>query len=162
MSYKIKFKNGDVKEFDSLNGADLYRADLRGAILYKADLREANLREANLREADLGEANLREADLREANLREADLGEADLRGANLSGADLTFTKDILSATFGQHLAFAFNYKNDVYIKIGCECHNINHWMENFRNIGKNNSYNENKIKHYGAFIKYVKSLKGEF
>ena len=157
MSYKIKFKNGDVKEFNSLSGADLSEATLYKANLRGADLSEATLYKANLRGADLRFSNLRRADLREANLYGADLREADLRGAYL-----TFTKGILSATFGKHLAIAFNYNDNTYIKIGCITHNINHWMSSYKDIGKNNSYNENKIKHYGAFIKYVKSLKGEF
>ena len=39
MTYKIKFKDGSVKEFKSLKGADLRYADLRGA-----DLRGTNLK----------------------------------------------------------------------------------------------------------------------
>lgn len=61
---------------------------LQGADLWVANLREANLYEADLREADLGAANLRQAYLMIADLREADLGSADLQEADLAGANL--------------------------------------------------------------------------
>ena len=72
--YKIKFRDGTEKEFESLAGADLSNTDLR----------YANLRDANLTNANLCRANLCRADLRSADLR-----AADLRGAHLEGADLT-------------------------------------------------------------------------
>lgn len=43
MSYKIKFKNGFVKEFDTLEGVDLHGADLHGADLTRVSLLGANL-----------------------------------------------------------------------------------------------------------------------
>ena len=51
--YKIKFLNGEEKEFANLSGADL-----SGANLYGANLSGANLYEANLYEANLSGANL--------------------------------------------------------------------------------------------------------
>ena len=61
MRYKIKFKDGSVKEFGSLCGEDLVGADL-----HCADLRGAKLSGANLCEADLSLADLRFSDLRGA------------------------------------------------------------------------------------------------
>ena len=61
--YKIKFKNGEIKEFKNLIGADLTDAYLVGANLTCADLTCADLRDAYLRDADLTDANLTGADL---------------------------------------------------------------------------------------------------
>jgi hypothetical protein len=103
MNYKIHFKDGTVKEFETLRGADLSGADLRGA-----DLSGANLSGADLRRADLRRANLRCADLRYADLSGADLSSADLSNADLSGA-----KELLSPA--DYLAQNFETTTDGYI-----------------------------------------------
>ena len=146
--FKIFFKNGDIKEFSSLRGADLRGADLKGVDLYRADLEGADLREANLFKADLFRVDLRRADLR----------RADLRRANLRGANLNFTKGIMSTTFGQHLAFTFKYDNEVYIKIGCITKPLDHWKEHFERIGKENDYTKNQIHMFKIFMLMVKEF----
>ena len=83
-----------VKEGVSLEGADLYVAELDGANLRGADLTNADLSGANLRYANLTGADLREAslkgdglDLWNATLAHADLRRADLSGSYLANAD---------------------------------------------------------------------------
>jgi len=45
------------------------------------------------------------------------------------------------------------------IRIGCEEHSIDEWLENYRAIGEKNKYSSNEIEEYGLHIKYVDSLK---
>jgi hypothetical protein len=102
--YKIPFKNGQIKEFETLHNADLRGADLQGKDLRNVNLHYANLRSADLRSADLTNADLSHTDLRGtylrganlegADLRCADLTMADLRGANLRGANLDYSSGI--------------------------------------------------------------------
>ena len=72
----------------TLNGVDLFRANLRGAKLWSANLRNADLRSANLQGADLSRADLRGANLWGANLQGAWLERAQLKDAQLRDADL--------------------------------------------------------------------------
>jgi uncharacterized protein YjbI with pentapeptide repeats len=77
----------------SLDGVDLFKADLNranlsGAKLTYADLRWANLSGANLKEALLNGASMDTANLSEADLFGTRLLHTDLRWANLSGANL--------------------------------------------------------------------------
>jgi len=86
--YKIKFRDGTEKEFESLAGADLSNADLSYANFECIDLRDADLRYANLEAINLGGANLGGANFHNANLKCANLTGANLRWADLSGANL--------------------------------------------------------------------------
>ena len=166
---KIKFKNGKVKEFDSLAGADLTGADLSEAImsgvnlsgsdLFEADLCGADLSGANLSEADLSKADLCGANLYRASLFGADLCGADLSGANLSeagllGADLTDVKNIIAFYAGKH--FAFYVRDSGYLKIGCKGMHINRWYEG---IGIKQGYSHQEIAEYKAIIETIKSLR---
>ena len=92
--YKIKFKDGTEKEFESLQRADLRFSDLRNAYLRSSDLRHSDLRFSDLRNADLQEADLSFSDLRNADLQEADLSFSNLRGADLSFSDLGDVKGL--------------------------------------------------------------------
>jgi hypothetical protein len=94
-------------------------------------------------------ADLSHADLRHADLRHANLSHADLRHANLSHAN-----GILSFVAGQHCAYAFGSK----IMIGCQCHTVEHWLENYEQIGQENGYSPQQITAYGGFIKLVKEM----
>lgn len=90
---------GDIKEYPSVNGAHLERADMqyadaRSAFLVNADMRSADLSYAYLNDANLSGANLSNADLSEANLSNADLSHAKLDGAYLKGVDLRTTKGL--------------------------------------------------------------------
>ena len=123
------------------------RANLRNADLRNADLRNANLRNADLRDADLSYANLRNANLRNADLSYANLSYANLRNANL-----------VYFTFNQHVAyFTFNDQ----IRVGCEYHPINHWLENFESIGKANKYSDLEIIAYKNFFNLCMKLQND-
>ena len=158
--YKIKFKNGTVKEFETLNcadlrGADLSYANLRNADLSVTDLRGVNLRGANLSRADLSNADLRDADLRSAFLNNADLRGADLRGTDLRGitslraVNLTFCKGVISFTAERHLGIYFKCKGKYYVKIGCRCLPIETWIKHYKRIGKESFYDKGAIEFYG-------------
>lgn len=138
----------------NLSGASLRGADLRGANLYRANLYEADLRMANLRGANLRGANLHGADLRMANLHGANLRVADLRGANLHQADLRGA-DLITFSFNRDTAY---YQFDGMIRIGCEYHEIDSWILNFKSIGKHHGYSDLEIEVYGNFILTCKML----
>ena len=157
--YRIKFLNGSVKEFDSLVGANLKRANLRGVNLRGANLRGANLVGANLVRANLVRANLVGANLWKANLEGADLEGADLwgadfRGANLVGANLTYCTNIIGFYLGEH--FGFMVIDSKYVRIGCEGYQLDYWLENYEEIGRDNNYRESSIKMYGVLLKLLK------
>ena len=43
------------------------------------------------------------------------------------------------------------YSNDM-IRVGCEMHSTNHWIKNFKAIGKNNGYTDKEITEYKKYI----------
>ena len=134
-------------EIDILRGAYLGGVYLRGANLGDVDLSGVNLGDVNLRDVDLSGADLSGANLHGANLR-----DAYLRGADLSGVDLSGASGILSFSAGRHTGYA----TSAGIQLGCEHHSINHWVENYKEIGKKNNYSPDEIKDYGAWINIVK------
>ena len=77
-----------LKNETSLDGANLYKANLDGASLNRASLNRANLNGASLNGANLYKANLDGASLNGANLDGASLNGASLNGANLYKANL--------------------------------------------------------------------------
>ena len=101
-----------------------------------------------------GEAGGSRADLSCANLYRADLSCANLSGANLYGANLreTLYKDniIVNFMYQKHTA---TYLGTNEIRIGCHVYPINHWVDNFEEIGKKANYSDEQIKRYGKFIK---------
>ena len=126
---------------------------------------DADLRDADLRGADLTDAYLRDADLRDADLSGADLTDADLTDADLRGSDLRDAKNVgLPIISISGTAHSFYY-HDGIIRVGCEKHTFQHWIENYRFIGKNNDYAPEQIKEYFGYIKmckkYIKELKNE-
>lgn len=145
----------------NLYGANLYGASLIGANLYGANLSNANLWSANLYEANLSNANLYGTNLEGANLYGANLIGSNLYGANLRGANLTLT-DVFAFALGAHFGFAHfcnQYENGSYVRIGCEGHSLEHWLENYKEIGKRNKYTNKKIRDYGDFLKYLTKRK---
>lgn len=72
----------------SLEGADLWGANLEDARLLEANLEGADLRHANLKGTNLTRANLKGASLEDANLEYASLLLVNLEGANLTRANL--------------------------------------------------------------------------
>ena len=141
----------------NLSGANLSGADLRSANLSGADLRSANLSGANLSGANLSGANLSGADLRSANLSGADLRSANLRSANLSKT-LLENKAVLTFLFNKHTAYYFG---DNQIQIGCHKYSIEHWIENYKTIGKSNGYSDDETEKYGKFIKGCANIQKE-
>ena len=127
--------------------ADLRGANLEGANLSSANLKGANLSSANLKGANLSSANLEGADLEGAYLRDADLKGANLEGADLKGADLSFT-----CIIGFQLCRYFGFRHKDYVKIGCTGHTLDYWLENYKNIGKQNKYTEDEISLVGEFL----------
>lgn len=143
MSYTIKFKNGDIKEFANLIGANLYGADLGRANLYGADL---------------SGADLREADLYGANLRETNLYGANLRGANLRGANLEGAKGIFTICSEKHRLILYMFNNKHRIILGCRNHSVDYWLASYKKIGTYEGYNDHEIEIYGDMIKYCSTL----
>lgn len=139
MSYKIKYLDGTEKEFETLRGADLYRANLYRADLYGADLRGANLYGADLYEADLRGANL--------------------YGADLYGADLTYCEGIVGFYLGKH--FGFYHVSSNYLKIGCVGKTLEEWIEEVDEVGRKNNYSEAEIKRYKRMIHLIGIMKDE-
>ena len=131
----------------------------------RADLRDVNLVGVNLMYADLISAYLYDVDLTDADLTDADLTDADLSNANLTDANLRCTnlsdikgKQIITFQANQHFA----YYADGYIKIGCKLLSVEEWLEQYKQIGKDNSYSKEEIKLYGNWIKMInKNIKGE-
>jgi carbonic anhydrase/acetyltransferase-like protein (isoleucine patch superfamily) len=41
------------------------------------------------------------------------------------------------------------------IKIGCECHTVEYWLENFEKIGAQNNYTAQEIEEYGELIEFA-------
>ena len=150
----------------NLRGADLRHANLRGADLegadlYGADLRGANLRGANLQGAylygaNLQGANLHVADLRDANLYGADLQGADLEGADLRRANLCGVKGVLVFSLGKHFGLSYKREGVIYVQIGCEHHELAHWLSEYKQIGERNKYKDKEIKRYGRFLKAIR------
>lgn len=150
----------------NLSKANLSRANLSWANLYGANLSKANLHSADLRMADLYMANLSSANLSEAYLYRADLRDINLCGADLSGADLQGAElshtDVFTFTLGQHFGFAHfgnQYESCSYVKIGCEGHSLDYWLENFEAIGKKYGYTQDQIYNYGLMLKMLDQVK---
>jgi hypothetical protein len=143
---KNRFNNNIivVGEYESIKDAlEKNRdADLIGANLIGADLRGANLRDADLRGA-----NLRDADLIGANLIGADLRGANLIDANLRGAN-GITLPVFNIIGSVHSLFFMDDK----IKIGCEDHSVEEWVNNYKEIGENNDYSLEQIEEYRKYI----------
>ena len=50
--------------------------------------------------------------------------------------------------------------SDSHIAIGCELHTIQHWLEHYREIGKENDYTEDEISFYGWAIYILAKRRG--
>ena len=137
-------------EYVNLTGADLRYAYLKGVDLTSAILRGVDLRDANLAFASLSGADLTGADLRGVKL----IG-ANLRGANLRGANLTDT-GIHPFIGPKHEAF-YNSKDDKLF-IGCQVYDLDYWLKNYINIGKEHEYTDKEIEEYGNWFKSLKVI----
>ena len=139
----------------NLIGADLSRANLSGANLRGADLIGANLRGANLIDANLIDANLIDANLRGADLIGADLSRANLSRANLSGANLRGAKNvILQFIASRHQVNVI----DNMVRIGCQNHDLQWWLENYQEVGQSERYTEKEIAEYGMILDHIKRV----
>jgi len=91
------------------------------------------------------------------------LSGADLNGADLNGADLSYT-EIFTFTLGQHFGFAHfgeQYTEGSYVKIGCEKHCLDYWLENFKSIGNKHKYTKAQIANYGKMLNMLNYMKLE-
>jgi hypothetical protein len=139
--------NGAVLHDANFCGVDLRGADFSGAVLCGADFRGADLRGADFSGAVLCGADFRGAVLCGADFSGAVLCGADFRGAVLCGVKMD--KEIIFFNFNKHVL----QKIDDEIRIGCEAHSIQYWLENYVEIGKENYYTDEEIRRYGNFIK---------
>ena len=46
-----------------------------------------------------------------------------------------------------------------YIHIGCQCHKIDYWLENYEDIGRSNDYSDSETTEYGDLIKIAVNYK---
>jgi hypothetical protein len=44
------------------------------------------------------------------------------------------------------------------IMIGCKIHSLEHWLENYREIGYENDYTEEQIEEYGRHLAHMAQL----
>jgi hypothetical protein len=103
--------------------------------------------------ADLRGADLFVANLFGANLRRADLCEANLRGANLFGANLCGAKGLLRITGLRDDIVAIAGRREV--TIGCQCLDIDEWLDRYKSIGKQHGYSDPEIAEYGRRLLFV-------
>jgi len=90
-----------------------------------------------------------------ANLSDADLSDANLSGANLSRANLIDAKNvILQFIASRHQVNVI----DNMVRIGCQNHDLQWWLENYQAVGKNKSYTETQIAEYGMILDHIKRV----
>jgi hypothetical protein len=165
-----KGARADLRGADLL-GANLSHVNLSGVNLRGADLSHVNLSGVNLRGADLSHVNLRCADLRGADLSHVNLRCADLSGANLSHAILLgakFLVDSQELTVSKQSDFTRligsrhdGYRVKGFIKIGCEEHAVEYWLENVYQIAKHAGYREEQAEEYEDLIAFA-ALRGRY
>jgi hypothetical protein len=136
-----------------LSGVDLGFADLSNANLAESDLSDTYLKHANL-----SGANLLGADLIHADLSNANLSDANLQYTNLYGANLSDTKGIIVFQCKKHRLVAYKYKGVVYVKIGCIDYRLDYLLENYKAIGKENSYSDADIENYYTVLKLIEKV----
>ena len=56
---------------------------------------------------------------------------------------------LVSITGTQH---GVHWRDGEHIAIGCEVHTLEHWLENYAEIGKNNGYSDDQIEEYKRYI----------
>ena len=105
-------------------------------------------------------ADLSGADLSRASLPGADLSGADLHGADLSGARFLIAdqeliidsqKDFTKITGSRHQG----YRVKGYLKIGCQEHTIEHWLEHIVQIAKDAGYTEEQVEEYEDLVAFA-------
>ena len=141
------------------------RADLSGANLSCANLSSANLSGANLSRVNLSSANLSGANLSYANLSGVNLSGANLSGATLFRANLVGAKFVIA---GQELIVNKQsdftrlvgsqhdgYRVKGFIKIGCQEHSVERWLEHVYQIAKNNAYTDEQAEEYEDLVAFA-------
>jgi hypothetical protein len=61
--------------------------------------------------------------------------------------------------FGSRHSFDFDSIN---IKIACEKHTIDYWLEHYEEMGKKYGYTDGQIQEYFQYIKYADKQKQEY
>jgi len=112
------------------------------------DFTRANLTGANLTRTNLTGANRFRANLTGADLTGANLFGINFFGINFFGA-IGIQTPIISISGSMH---NFCYYNGE-IAIGCECHTVQYWIENYKTIGARHNYSHEQIDEYFGYIK---------
>ena len=157
---KLDLRSADLSSAD-LSYANLRSANLRSANLSYANLSYANLSYVNLSSANLSYANLSYANLIYVDLSSADLSYVNLRSANLSYANLscavTDKKYIQIACIGSRKGMTTYCFDDDEIFCGCFRGTLKEFEKEVKETHKDN---EQYLKEYLGFIKYLKAVKG--
>ena len=143
--------------YDILNrwtGAILYHSETANSIATAvvdagksgADLRGADPSGADLSVAILSVAILSVAILRGADPSGVDLSEAHLRGAVLDAASITIigSRHVITASSRE-------------VRIGCQSHPIDWWLDHFRAVGRENGYTAEQVEEYGGHLRRIKA-----
>jgi hypothetical protein len=140
----------------SLDRASLDRASLDGASLDGASLDRASLVGASLVGASLDGASLDGASLDRASLVGASLVGASLVGASLVGASLVGATGLekFPIQIGGHKHWLCT-TNDGKLKIGCEVHTFDEWIQIADELGGKNHYSPLDIEIYKLNIEHV-------
>jgi hypothetical protein len=90
-------------------------------------------------------------------LRGIDVSRAELRGYQLLIAKLIgFNVNFTSLTGSKHTIHYFKDINEV--RIGCKVHPLEHWLKEYKNIGKEAKYSKEQITEYGRKLESLKNL----
>jgi hypothetical protein len=90
-----------------------------------------------------------------ANLSDANLSDADLSDANLSRANLSDAKNvILQFKASRHQVNVI----DNMVRIGCQNHDLQWWLENYQAVGRSERYTEKEIAEYGMILDHIKRV----
>ena len=143
MAYQIKrWDNGKVIHEHGKTVKECLEHGIKNGVIFN---------HASLNGASLNRASLNDALLNHASLYGASLYHASLKGALLNRASLNDASGIYFSKFDMHIAYA----TSAGILIGCKWHSVNHWLKNYKEIGRNSEYSEIQIEMYGAWIKIV-------
>lgn len=151
----VNFSNANLS-FVDFSGADLYEANLSNSKLKGSIFIGSDLYAANLQSSDLTCATLSKADIRYANFKDANLLTTYLDGIVCSHTD------IFSFVLGKFTAYAFMYKDEVVIKIGCAQLSASEWLsQRGEEIAKANNYSRRDIQNHRVIINAITEMMKE-
>ena len=74
------------------------------------------------------------------------------------GAKIENDATIIKTLFITGSVNTVNWWSTGIINIGCEKHSIEHWKQNFKEIGENQGYTEKQIDEYEQYILLIEKL----